>query len=52
MVEDDGIGFNTEAHNKGIGLLNIQERVANLEGTLHIDSHPQRGTTVIIEIPN
>lgn len=52
VVEDDGIGFNTEAHNKGIGLLNIQERVANLEGTLHIDSHPQRGTTVIIEIPN
>lgn len=52
MVEDNGMGFNTnESQNKGIGLSNIESRITFLNGTIDIDSTPQKGTTVSIEIP-
>ncbi|PYF74083.1 sensor histidine kinase [Pedobacter nutrimenti] len=50
MTEDDGIGFNQQKKVKGIGLKNIQGRVAFLKGTIHIDSN-ENGTQMIIEIP-
>lgn len=51
MVEDDGNGISKEAHaGKGIGLKNIQHRVAFIKGTLTIESDP-KGTLFIIEIP-
>jgi two-component system NarL family sensor kinase len=53
MVEDNGVGFNTENMNEfeGIGLKNIQSRIAFLNGTVSFDSNPGKGTTVIIEVP-
>lgn len=52
MVEDDGQGMNVESkRNSGLGLSNIQARVQYLKGTLNIDSHQNRGTTINIEIP-
>ncbi len=51
-VEDDGCGFGLqEAGKKGLGLKNVENRVALLYGTVEMDSHPGRGTTVNIEIP-
>lgn len=51
-VEDDGYGFNPqEVGKKGLGLKNVENRVALLHGVVEIDSHPGRGTTVNIEIP-
>ncbi len=54
MVEDNGVGFSTlkmrESHS-GMGLKNINSRVGELEGSLHIDSVPGKGTTVTVEIP-
>lgn len=53
MVEDNGVGFdasNLMAFN-GIGLKNIQSRVAYLNGQVNFDSLPGKGTTVVIEIP-
>jgi len=53
MVEDDGQGFEPAALNGkgGIGLKNIQKRVADLKGNIHIDSQPGYGTTVTIDVP-
>ncbi len=51
IFEDNGVGFKKELSNKGIGLLNIENRVKSLLGTVQIDSHPKSGTVIIIDIP-
>ncbi|MDQ3048191.1 MAG: sensor histidine kinase [Bacteroidota bacterium] len=51
MVEDNGKGFDINRVSGGIGLKNIQSRVEYLNGSVHFDSHPGKGTTVSIEIP-
>ncbi len=52
IVEDNGIGFDiTKIKSDGIGLKNIQSRIEFLNGTVNFDSQPQKGTTVIIEVP-
>ena len=51
-VEDNGIGFSkSDLINKsGMGLKNLNTRVAYLNGTIEFDSIPGEGTTVQIEI--
>lgn len=51
-VEDDGKGFNASLleNNKGIGWINIKNRVEFLKGTLDITTGPNEGTSVQIEI--
>ena len=55
LVEDNGVGFNVEKElnttDGGIGLKNIQSRIAFLNGEVNFDSFPQKGTTVSIDIP-
>lgn len=53
MIEDNGIGFDTNKLESfdGIGLKGIQTRIEFLNGTVHFDSTPGRGTTVIIDVP-
>ena len=54
MVYDDGIGFDKGkllATGKGMGLKNIQSRIAYIGGSLHIDTMPGKGTTYIVELP-
>lgn len=50
-VEDDGCGFDAgeEQHKKGVGLHNVKNRVAYLNGQLDIQSERNVGTTVNIE---
>lgn len=50
IIEDDGIGF-SDTTNKGIGLQNIENRLASLNGTLTIDSS-SNGSTLLIDIPS
>ncbi len=50
IVEDNGVGFETK-NTKGIGLLNIKDRVKQLDGEITIDSTLGKGTTIIIKIP-
>jgi len=52
IVEDDGIGFSQDQKPTGIGLQNIQSRILLLNGVLHIDSKPDRGTLIDIQIPS
>ncbi|MFK8165697.1 MAG: tetratricopeptide repeat protein [Lewinella sp.] len=53
-VEDDGKGFNPEfvrSAKQGIGLENIDSRVAYLRGTIQYDSSPGHGTNVTLTLP-
>lgn len=50
-IEDDGKGFDTSKTN-GAGLQNVKSRVDYLKGTLHIDTSPENGTSITVEIPN
>lgn len=51
-VEDDGKGFDASIlqASKGIGWSSIQNRVAFLQGKVDVDSTPNKGTSVFIEI--
>jgi signal transduction histidine kinase len=52
VIEDDGLGFDPDAREgDGVGLLGMQERVELHDGRLTVESAPQAGTTLIIEIP-
>ncbi|MGB3589765.1 MAG: sensor histidine kinase [Tunicatimonas sp.] len=50
MIEDDGRGMGDTA-SKGIGLKNIEQRVRLLKGIFTIDSAPEKGTLLNIQIP-
>ncbi|MBI5966185.1 MAG: HAMP domain-containing protein [Chloroflexi bacterium] len=53
IVEDDGIGFdvNTNHGERHLGLLGMRERAELLNGTLTVESAPEHGTSIFIEIP-
>lgn len=51
MVEDDGVGFDTNKASTGIGLSNIKARIKALNGVVHIESAIGRWSLVNIEIP-
>ncbi len=51
IAEDDGIGFDPQKVNRGMGLFNLKTRLDNLCGNMTLDSKPGRGTIVSINIP-
>ncbi|MFG1927116.1 sensor histidine kinase [Cryptosporangium sp. NPDC048952] len=50
-IDDDGAGFDVEAHPPGYGLPGMRSRVEQLGGTLTLRSAPGAGTTVTCEVP-
>ncbi|MBU3662964.1 MAG: hypothetical protein FGM41_07175 [Bacteroidetes bacterium] len=50
IAEDDGTGFDLEENHKGLGINNIKNRIASLNGSIVFDTQKNNGTTVIIEI--
>lgn len=52
IIEDNGKGFNTESEKKGMGLKNLNSRIALLNGKIDIDSQINHGTTITLEVPN
>ncbi len=55
-ISNDGIGFKKETLDKtnperGLGLRNMVDRTELLEGHLTVNSSPNKGTTVIVNIP-
>jgi signal transduction histidine kinase len=50
-IEDDGKGFVLAQEARGIGLIGIEERVAEMRGTLDLNSVPGAGTKILISIP-
>ncbi len=57
-IQDDGKGFDVEKalreakEREGhLGLVNLQERAALIDGTLHIESAPGKGTRMTVALP-
>ena len=55
-IEDDGVGFDPAALGgaagpRGLGLVGIRERVAQLRGQLRLESAPGKGTRLTVEVP-
>lgn len=56
-VKDNGKGFDVNdrstmyADKKGLGIFSLKERLIHLQGFLDIQSDPEKGTTVTINIP-
>ncbi|QRG68103.1 sensor histidine kinase [Brevibacillus choshinensis] len=52
-VQDDGIGFVAEENTREAkyGVVGMQERIAQVGGTLHIRSKPSEGTEIMAIIP-
>ena len=50
-VRDTGAGFDPAARHAGSGLAHIRDRVAELGGTVHIDSAPGRGAALTVRVP-
>ena len=51
IVEDDGVGFNPNDKNGGLGLNLIEKRALLFDGKVEIDSTASKGTTIIIDLP-
>ncbi len=56
VIEDDGIGFdfnkkNTSNKLNGIGLIGMQERIMAFNGDFTINTKPNAGTEILIELP-
>jgi len=54
IVEDDGVGFDPggmDGERRGFGLLGMQERAALVGASLHIESAPGEGTTILVRMP-
>jgi len=52
-VSDDGVGCapNVVGKSGGLGLINMRERVLQLDGTFEFDSEPGHGATVRVTVP-
>jgi signal transduction histidine kinase len=50
-ISDDGVGFDVDKAKKGIGIKNMNDRINEIDGILHIKSEKEKGTTIIITIP-
>jgi signal transduction histidine kinase len=56
-IRDDGLGFDVEAveqaydSNGSLGMVNLRERAELINGFLHIESEPGRGTKVQVFLP-
>jgi signal transduction histidine kinase len=54
IVDDNGLGFDPTAADSvrsGLGLIGIRERVAQLMGTLRLESAPGKGTRLTVVLP-
>lgn len=51
QIADDGQGFLPDQNTTGFGLQGMQERTAALGGVFHLQSEPQMGCHIHIEIP-
>lgn len=50
-VADDGVGFDPDTVERGMGLTNLRRRSEELDGNVSIDSNPNGGTVVEVTLP-
>ncbi len=46
MIEDDGVGFDSQQDFSGFGLAGMKERLQHINGLCHIDSQPGHGCRI------
>jgi len=51
QISDDGVGFDVQGQQSGLGLRSMQERIDLINGTLIITSIPDEGTMVNLSAP-
>jgi signal transduction histidine kinase len=51
IVEDNGHGVEITTIREGLGLMTIQSKVSMMKGNFSIESHPGKGTMVLIDLP-
>jgi signal transduction histidine kinase len=51
QVADNGLGFDVEQKQYGLGLHSMRERAVMIGGSLRLESKPGEGTSVIIQLP-
>ncbi|MEM6806045.1 MAG: sensor histidine kinase, partial [Bacteroidota bacterium] len=51
IIEDDGLGFDSDQMQEGLGLKNMKARAKNLQAAFVIDSSPGRGSILNFHIP-
>jgi signal transduction histidine kinase len=51
IIRDNGRGFDLSSPDEGLGLANLRERLTSLRGRCDIQSRPDTGTTVLMELP-
>lgn len=51
LFEDNGIGFDSQKKEGGIGFKNIHSRLSTISSSMEIDSMLKRGTIINIDIP-
>lgn len=50
-IKDNGIGFDLNTQKEGIGLKNMRERTEEMGGLFSIDSQPEKGTKINLQLP-
>lgn len=51
QIADDGRGFDAKSQARGLGLIGIQERIDEMNGSLNVTSTPGQGTRLSVSIP-
>jgi PAS domain S-box-containing protein len=49
-IQDDGIGFDMDKTGRGLGFINIRNRVEAHNGTMHIEASPSNGCVLEVRI--
>jgi len=50
-IEDDGVGFEAELVEGGLGLVGVRERVIARQGKLTVTSKPGEGAKIVVRLP-
>ena len=56
-IQDNGVGFNVKEVNRdyssrgSLGMINLQERAEQIDGSIKIESKPSKGTMVTLVVP-
>jgi signal transduction histidine kinase len=50
-IDDDGVGLTADARRPGFGLRGLQERAAQLNGHVSVDTLPEGGTRLSMRLP-
>jgi signal transduction histidine kinase len=56
-IQDDGVGFDTQHVNRdyssrgSLGMVNMRERAERINGSLRVESEPEKGTKITLVVP-